>query len=115
MRGCLAGGDRLHQIGREAVRGQRQQTLAFLDERVADQAPVRILGHRAGVRDASRPLDELGVQILDGGEPARGEERVPEVLDRALDLALPVAAVRRARERPVERILNGRLAGQSGS
>ena len=49
--------------------------------------------------DALDPVGELLVEVVDGGEPARGEEAVAQVLDRALHLALLVAAVRRARHR----------------
>jgi hypothetical protein len=37
-------------------------------------------------------VGELSVEVVDGGEAARGEERVAEVLDRPLDAAFLIAA-----------------------
>jgi hypothetical protein len=74
------------------MRRQRRQPRALVDERVGDETAVRIDGHGACVRDAFDPVGELRVEVVDRGEPARREERVAQVLDGALDLALLVAA-----------------------
>src|SRR6266545_2693300 len=63
--------------------------------RLADHPP-RGPGHGAGVRGLGDPGGELGVEIVEGGNAAGGEEGVAQVLDHPLDLALLVAAVRRA-------------------
>ena len=39
------------------------------------------------MRGVGDPLGELGIEVVDGGEAARGEERVAKVLDHPLDPA----------------------------
>lgn len=97
--GLLARRDRPDVVALEAVRRQRQQPCALVDESVAHRAARQIAGHRPGVRDPIGPVGELAIEVLDGGEPPRREEAVAQVLDRALDLALLVTAVRGARHR----------------
>jgi hypothetical protein len=60
------------------------------------------------MRDLVAPAPKLGVQILDIDKRARRKEGVAQGLDLALDLALLVGAVRRARPRG-EVIVPGKL------
>src|SRR5262249_40020331 len=50
-----------------------------------------IAGDEARVGNALDPALELGVEILDAGEGASGEEGVTQVLNRAFDLAFLIA------------------------
>ena len=47
--------------------------------------------------DLVAPASELGIEIVDIAKGPRGEERVAEVADLPLDLALLIAARRRTR------------------
>ena len=60
------------------------------------------------MRGVGDPLGELGIEVVDGGEAARGEERVAEVLDHPLDAAFLVAAGDGARLRG-EVVVAGKL------
>ena len=65
----------MHEIGSEAVLGQRQQ--ARPAPRRAPRARCAARGRRdaALARDPVDPLGELLVEVVDGREAARGEER----------------------------------------
>jgi hypothetical protein len=71
---------------------QRQQAQALLAEQVADGAAVGVAGRAPDVRDLGDPARELGIEVLDRREPPRREERVAQIPDLALDLALLVRA-----------------------
>jgi len=68
------------------VRRERQETRLLLHERLGDGARG-IPGHLPGVRHRVAPRDELPVEIRDIAEVARGEERLAQVANRALDAA----------------------------
>ena len=82
----------MDEVARKRMRGQREQARAFLVQGVGDAAAGGIAGHGALMRGVGDPLGELGVEVVDGGEAARGEERVAEVLDHPLDAAFLIAA-----------------------
>ena len=83
----LAGTGRVDEITRTRMHGQREQARPFLVQGVADVAAGGIAGHGALMRGVGDPLGELGIEVVDGGEAARGEERVAKVLDHPLDPA----------------------------
>lgn len=89
----LAARNRLHEIAGEGMLWERQEELLFLLEGVADRPAIRILWARACRSDALGPVDDLLVEVGDTREGTGGEEGVAKVLDRALDLALLVAAI----------------------
>src|SRR5260370_11228927 len=96
---CLAGADGADDVTVEGVLRSRQKKRALLVESVFDQSLLRIARDGALVRDGFNPYFQLTIEILDGGEAPRREECVTEILDRALDLALFIAARGRARVR----------------
>jgi len=76
---------------------QRQQANTLVGEQVDDAATISVARRAPRVRDLGDPTRELRIEIFDGRESSRGEERVTEVLDLALDFPFFVSAVRRAR------------------
>jgi hypothetical protein len=62
------------------VLGQREQAGALLGQGVGDPTAGGIAGDRPLVRGVGDPLGELGVEVLDRREAARGEERVAQIL-----------------------------------
>jgi hypothetical protein len=86
--GRTAGGDRLHQIGREEVLWQRKKAPALLDERVADEATIGVAGDGSIALNAINPTLELIVEILSGVECARGQERFAYIANPSFDAAL---------------------------
>ena len=87
--------DGADEIASEGMFGQGQEAGLLRRPRLADQ-PVRGARHGAGVGGLGDPGGELGVEIVERGEAARGEEGVTQVLDHSLDLALFVAPIRSA-------------------
>ena len=69
---------------------------------------IALLGMRALMRDVVAPAPKLRVQIVDIGKRPRGKERIAQVVDLALDLALLIGPARRARPRR-EMIVPGEL------
>ena len=75
--------------------GERQEAGLLLGEGVGD-ALLAAAGHGPGVGDLGDPVGQLRVEVGHGGEGARGEERVAEEADHALDAALFIPAGHRA-------------------
>ena len=82
---------------RRRVVGQRQQAQRLVGEYVAHRA-VRFARTAPVGGQAATPVVGLGIEIVEIGEAARGEEGARHVADRPLDPALLVAA--RHRDRP---------------
>jgi hypothetical protein len=80
-------------LGRVGVGRQGEQLAALLGEELADGAPT-ILGARSISGDPLRPGERLGVEVVEVGVGARGEEVVADVADGALDAPLLVASRR---------------------
>jgi hypothetical protein len=85
-----------HPHAKELIAGQGQELIALLGEDLAygarpvlGAAPVRCL--------ALRPGERLGIEVVEVGIGAGGEEGVTHVADRSLDAALLVAPSRRDR------------------
>ena len=85
---------------RRRIVRQRQQARRFLGEHLADRA-VRFARTAPVGGQAEAPGLGLGIEVVEIGEAAGGEEGVAHVADGALDAALLVAAGDRHRTRLV--------------
>jgi len=92
---CLAGHDGAHHLGREGMRGERQEPRLLLREDLGD-GPIALLGMQALMRNVVTPAPKLRIQIVHIDKHAGGEERVPEVVDLPLDLPFLIPAAGRA-------------------
>ena len=89
--GRFAGGDDPRHGGVERMRGQREESRLLLREDLRDGL-IGVLGMAALMRDLVAPAPKLRVQIVDIAKRPRGKERVPEVLNLALDFPFLIAA-----------------------
>ncbi len=72
----LAGAQGLDGVAVERMRREWQKAGPLVGQSSGNRAFLRIVGHEPGVRDALRPVVELGVEVLDRTERASGEEGV---------------------------------------
>jgi hypothetical protein len=72
----LAGPDRPHERAFEGMLGERQEPRALLVEGIADGPTIGITGNRPGVCNPINPFVELAIEIRNGSEAPRCEERV---------------------------------------
>ena len=96
--GRLADLDRDALEQRRGIVGQRQQARRLLGEHRAHRA-VRFARTAPVGGQAAAPVVGLGIEVVEIGEAAGGEERRAHVADGALDAALLVAARHRDRTR----------------
>ena len=89
--GRLAGRDGAQHIGREGMRGQRQEPRLLLGEDLRDGL-IALLGMRPLMRHVVAPLPKLRVEVVDVAKGAGGEEGVPQVLNLPLDFPFLVPA-----------------------
>src|SRR5262249_51783877 len=92
--GGFAGGDDPLHGGVEGMRGEREKPRLLVREELGDGV-IGVLGMAALMRDLVAPAPKLRVQIVDIAKRPRGKERVPEVLNLALDFPLLIAPARR--------------------
>src|SRR5262245_57984804 len=76
------------------MRGPGQEPLVLPIQSIADEAVLGVPRDAASVCDARDPLGELGIELIETRESTSGKERVAEVVDSALDLALFIGAIR---------------------
>ena len=92
--GRLAGAHRAQDVGLKRVRRQGEQPGLFLRQHVADRS-VPVLGMAPLMGDVVPPAAKLRVEVVEVAKGPGRKERVPEVLDLALDFpfSLPRAGV----------------------
>jgi hypothetical protein len=90
----FAGHHRPHEIGLEGMGGQRQEPRLLLREDLRDRL-IALLGMQTLMGDVVPPALELRIEVVDIAKGPGGEERIAEVADLALDLALLIPARRR--------------------
>ena len=94
--GRLAGAHGAHQVRGQRVRRDGQEPGLFVGEDLGHR-PVALVRVAPGVRDLVAPAAKLGIEIVGIAKGPRRKERMAEVLDLSLDLALLIAAPRRTR------------------
>src|SRR5690606_5993645 len=94
--GLLAAPHGAHEMERRTMRGQRQEAGALELEHRGDFLSFGIGRVRARMGDALDPLPDLALEHGEIRYATCLEEGASHVLDRALDLALLVGAIRRA-------------------
>jgi hypothetical protein len=78
----LAGRDGAHHVGREGMRGERQEARLLFRQDVG-HGRVGLFGMRTLIRNLVPPAPKLRVQIIDIREAPRHKGGVPEVLNLA--------------------------------
>ena len=88
----FARADGADEIARERMGRERQEDGALLGQCGLDGALFDVTGHDAYVSDVSGPIVELSIEVFERMKGARGEERLTNISNGALDAALLVAA-----------------------
>ena len=109
--GRLAGAHRAQDVGLKRVRRQGEQPGLFLRQHVADRS-VPVLGMAPLMGDVVPPAAKLRVEVVEVAKGPGRKERVPEVLDLALDFPLLIAAGRRTG--PGRKVIVPRELAQAG-